>query len=122
MTASPATAKCCTARWQKATARTPLHRPGGATELKGCARALAIGRSGNFRKLGVPARIWTRSITACTIPRNTTPAKGQLVVGGGDSALETAIALCQGGADVTLSYRKPEFSRPKPDNVSASLP
>ena len=40
-----------------------------------------------------------------------------LVVGGGDSALEAAIALGTCGAHVTLSYRKPEFSRPKPENV-----
>ena len=43
--------------------------------------------------------------------------KRLLVVGGGDSALETAIALAQFGARVTLSYRKPEFARPKPENV-----
>ncbi|NIW78486.1 MAG: NAD(P)-binding domain-containing protein, partial [Calditrichae bacterium] len=40
-----------------------------------------------------------------------------LVVGGGDSALETAIALTQCGAKITLSYRKGEFSRPKPENL-----
>ncbi len=39
------------------------------------------------------------------------------MVGGGDSALETAIALGACGAHVTLSYRKPELSRPKPENV-----
>ena len=40
-----------------------------------------------------------------------------LVVGGGDSALECAIALAGSGAKVTVSYRKPEFARPKPENV-----
>ena len=40
-----------------------------------------------------------------------------LIVGGGDSALETAIALAICGCRVTLSYRKPEFSRAKPDNI-----
>ena len=43
--------------------------------------------------------------------------KDVLVVGGGDSALETAIAIAECGGRVTLSYRKSEFSRPKPDNV-----
>jgi NAD-dependent dihydropyrimidine dehydrogenase PreA subunit len=33
--------------------------------------------------------------------------------------LETAIALAQCGSFVTLSYRKPGFSRPKPENVEA---
>src|SRR5262249_32309013 len=44
-----------------------------------------------------------------------------LVVGGGDSALETAIALALSGAEVTLSYRKKEFSRPKSENVEKLL-
>jgi len=43
------------------------------------------------------------------------------VVGGGDYALETAIALARCGAKVTLSYRGREFSRPKPENVAAVL-
>src|SRR5262249_31085121 len=33
------------------------------------------------------------------------------------TALETAIALAACGAKVTLSYRKKEFARPKPENV-----
>ena len=43
--------------------------------------------------------------------------KNCLVVGGGDSALESAIALALSGAAVTLSYRNKEFARPKPDNI-----
>src|SRR5690606_19451006 len=42
-----------------------------------------------------------------------------LVVGGGDSALEAAIALQQAGAAVTLSYRGDAFTRAKPENVAA---
>ncbi|MBI1785185.1 4Fe-4S binding protein, partial [Candidatus Sumerlaeota bacterium] len=34
-----------------------------------------------------------------------------------DSALETAIALSDAGARVTICHRKPEFSRPKSDNI-----
>ncbi len=40
-----------------------------------------------------------------------------LVVGGGDSAIETANAIADAGNHVTLSYRKPEFARPKEGNV-----
>ena len=40
-----------------------------------------------------------------------------LVVGGGDSALETAIALTTCGAHVTLSYRRKELARAKPANI-----
>jgi thioredoxin reductase len=43
-----------------------------------------------------------------------------LVVGGGDSALEAALALCERpGTDVTLSYRSAAFSRVKQKNRSA---
>lgn len=90
--------------------------PGGTTELKALRVLLAIGRSGNFRKLGVPGEDLDKVYNRLHDPKDYA-GKKTLVVGGGDSALETAIALCQGGADVTLSYRKPEFSRPKPDNI-----
>ena len=77
---------------------------------------VAIGRSGNFRKLGVPGEDKNKVYNRLHDPKDYAGKKA-LVVGGGDSAIETAIALCQGGADVTLSYRKPEFARPKPDNL-----
>lgn len=90
--------------------------PDRATELKGLRVILAIGRSGNFRKLGVPGEDLDKVYNRLHDPKDYAGKKA-LVVGGGDSALETAIALCQCGADVTLSYRKPEFARPKPDNL-----
>ncbi|MFO0573124.1 MAG: NAD(P)-binding domain-containing protein [Polyangia bacterium] len=77
---------------------------------------IAIGRSGNFRKLGVPGEELDKVYNRLHDPKDYAE-KRVLVVGGGDSALEAAIALTQGGADVTLSYRKPEFARPKPDNL-----
>src|SRR5207249_5346238 len=42
--------------------------------------------------------------------------KKALVVGGGDSALETAVALVLAGAHVVLSYRKDELTRAKSEN------
>ena len=77
---------------------------------------VAIGRSGNFRKLGVPGEELDKVSNRLHDPKDHC-SQDVLVVGGGDSALEAAIALGQCGANVTLSYRKPEFSRPKPDNV-----
>ncbi len=77
---------------------------------------VAIGRSGNFRKLGVPGEDRDKVYNRLHDPKDFCDQKA-LVVGGGDSALETAIALAQCGTKVTLSYRKPEFSRPKPDNI-----
>ncbi len=77
---------------------------------------VAIGRSGNFRKLGVPGEDRDKVYNRLHDPKDFC-GREALVVGGGDSALETAIALAQCGAKVTVSYRKPEFSRPKPENV-----
>ena len=77
---------------------------------------VAIGRSGNFRSLGVPGE--DRDFVH---HRLHDPARCSgcdvLVIGGGDSALEAAVALTKAGADVTLSYRRDEFTRPKPENV-----
>jgi len=77
---------------------------------------LAMGRRGTPRKLEVPGEE-----SAKVTYRLTDPAQyaGQsvLVVGGGDSALEAAIALSQeAGTDVTLSYRSAAFSRVKQKN------
>lgn len=77
---------------------------------------VAIGRSGNFRKLGVPGEDSGKVFNRLHDPKEFARAP-VLVVGGGDSALETAIALAQCGADVTLSYRGRELARPKPENV-----
>jgi thioredoxin reductase (NADPH) len=78
---------------------------------------LAIGRAGNPRKLGVNgeqlAKVMYRLIDA-----HQYQDKNILVVGGGDSAVEAAIALAQQkGNQVTLSYRRQEFSRIKERNA-----
>ena len=86
---------------------------GGA--LRALRVILAIGRSGNFRKLGVSGEHLDKVHNRLHDPCDFRSARA-LVIGGGDSALETAIALVQCGAEVTLSHRKGEFSRPKPDN------
>jgi thioredoxin reductase len=40
-----------------------------------------------------------------------------MVVGGGDSAIEAALALADEGNDVTISYRRDKFQRLKPKNL-----
>ena len=77
---------------------------------------VGIGRSGNFRKLGVPGEDMDKVVNRLHDPKD---FAGQevMVVGGGDSAAEAAIALAACGALVTLSYRKPELTRPKPENI-----
>jgi NosR/NirI family transcriptional regulator, nitrous oxide reductase regulator len=77
---------------------------------------VAVGRSGNHRRLGVPGEDLDKVFNRLYDPKEFAGQRA-LVVGGGDSALETAIALAACGAQVTLSYRKKEFSRPKAENV-----
>jgi len=78
---------------------------------------VAIGRSGNFRRLGCSGEELDKVANRLFDPKDYA-GKNVLVVGGGDSALEAAIALGACGAKVTVSYRKPEFSRPKPENLN----
>jgi thioredoxin reductase/ferredoxin len=89
---------------------------GGAT-LRARRVLIAIGKSGNFRMLGVPGEHLDKVYNRVYDPKDYAGQEA-LVVGGGDSALETAIALAQAGAHVTLSYRRKEFSRPKHENVA----
>jgi NosR/NirI family transcriptional regulator, nitrous oxide reductase regulator len=77
---------------------------------------IAIGRSGNFRKVGVPGEDLGKVYNRLFDPKEFA-GQNALVVGGGDSALETAIALTTSGARVTLSYRRKELSRAKPENI-----
>jgi len=77
---------------------------------------VAIGRSGNFRKLGCPGEDLDKVYNRLFDPKEFA-GKESLVVGGGDTALETAIAIAACGGKVTLSCRKKEFARPKPENV-----
>lgn len=77
---------------------------------------LAIGRSGNHRKLNVPGEEKDKVYNRLFDPKDYCDME-VLVVGGGDSALETAIAIAQCGGRVSLSYRRSEFSRPKPENI-----
>jgi thioredoxin reductase/ferredoxin len=77
---------------------------------------LAIGKSGNSRMLHVPGENLPKVYNRLYDPADST-GHDLLVVGGGDSALETAIATADYANSVTLSYRKPNFARPKEGNV-----
>jgi putative YpdA family bacillithiol system oxidoreductase len=76
---------------------------------------MAIGTRGKPRKLGVPGEHLPKVTALLNDPAE---HRGQrvLVVGGGDSAVEAAIALADTAQKVTLSYRGKALSRCKAKN------
>ncbi|MBI5179689.1 MAG: NAD(P)-binding domain-containing protein [Nitrospinae bacterium] len=79
---------------------------------------LTIGRRGTPRKLGVPGEKLPKVMYRLLEPEHFAGQK-ILVVGGGDSAVEAAVALSsQEGTEVALSYRSAAFARVKPGNIT----
>lgn len=75
---------------------------------------LAIGRRGTPRKLGVPGEMQEKVAYRLLEPEMIEKKK-ILVVGGGDSAIESALLLANDNS-VILSYRGESFNRIKPAN------
>lgn len=77
---------------------------------------LALGRRGVPRKLGVPGEDLSK-VAYQLIDAEAYSQKKILIVGGGDSAIEAAIALArQKGNTITISYRRSDFVRLKEKN------
>ncbi len=77
---------------------------------------LACGRRGTPRKMGVPGEELEK-VTYGFTDAEQYEGRRVLVVGGGDSALEAAIAIAElGSAEVALSYRGAELSRAREAN------
>jgi thioredoxin reductase (NADPH) len=77
---------------------------------------LALGRRGSPRKLGVPGEDLPK-VAYQLIEAEMYSQRNILIVGGGDSAVEAAVALArQKGNTITLSYRRNEFVRLKEKN------
>ena len=77
---------------------------------------LAIGRRGTPRKLEVPGEDLPKVVYRLLDPEQYRNQQ-VLIVGGGDSALEAALAIAEEpGAAVTLSYRGDAFGRVKEKN------
>jgi thioredoxin reductase/Pyruvate/2-oxoacid:ferredoxin oxidoreductase delta subunit len=75
---------------------------------------LSIGRRGSPRKLNVPGEDKMKVAYRLLEPE-LIQGKEVIVVGGGDSAIETALLLAEQN-NVALSYRSDTFSRLKPKN------
>ncbi|MBI3326314.1 MAG: NAD(P)-binding domain-containing protein [Nitrospinae bacterium] len=79
---------------------------------------LSIGTQGNPRKMGVPGEEDSTKVFYQLSDPDEFVDRGILVVGGGDSAVEAALALCDRNR-VTISYRRGEFVRLKQRNAMA---
>lgn len=78
---------------------------------------LALGRRGSPRKLGVPGEDLPKVAYRLLEPREFA-GKHVLVVGGGNAAVENALALADDGgcASVAISYRRSAFARCRGEN------
>ncbi len=102
-----------------------IHGEDGAFEVEtsqGVVRAkkvvLAIGRRGTPRRLGVPGED-SAKVTYTLLDPEQYQGRKVAVVGGGDSAVEAALALAAVAEDVRLIYRKPSFNRCRAANRQA---
>ena len=80
---------------------------------------MSIGRRGTPRKLGIPGEELPKVAYRLLEPEHISDKK-IVVVGGGDSAIESALLL-KDNNDVILSYRKDQFARLKPKNKEKIL-
>lgn len=76
---------------------------------------LSLGRRGTPRKLGIEGEALNKVTYGLVDPGEYT-GKNIIVIGGGDSAIEAALALSKEN-QVTLSYRKEQFFRIKKKNA-----
>jgi thioredoxin reductase len=86
-------------------------------EYTSAAVLLAIGRRGTPRKLNIPGEI-KEKVAYRLLESEEITGKNIIVVGGGDSAVESALLLADRNK-VSLSYRQEMFSRIKPGNSTA---
>jgi NosR/NirI family transcriptional regulator, nitrous oxide reductase regulator len=89
--------------------------PGARNTYRARRIVVAVGKRGSVRKLGIPGEDLDKVRHHLDDPASYA-GRRVLVVGGGDSAVEAAIATAEAGAEVVLSYRRDELTRPKARN------
>ena len=101
---------------------TVARAPDGAFEIRSTVNTyraqrvvLSIGTRGKPRTLQVPGENLPKVYNLLEDP-DEWQGRAVLVVGGGDSAVEAALALADAGAKVTISYRGKGFNRAAPRN------
>jgi thioredoxin reductase len=88
----------------------------GASRFRARHVVLALGRRGTPRRLGVPGEELGK-VFYDIVEMEAFAGRRMLIVGGGDSAVESAVGLShQPGTEVTLSYRGEAFERVKDRN------
>ncbi len=76
---------------------------------------IATGQTGNVKKLNIPGEAQEHVFHRLYDPA-VFSSECIVIVGGGDSAVEAALACAAAGAKVTLVYRGKHLTRPKPVN------
>ena len=89
----------------------------GGPELRARRVIVAIGRAGCFRRLGVPGEELEHVFDRLHDP-DEYAGQRVLVVGGGERAAESAIALAEGNAEVTLACRGAVLTRPRYETLA----
>ena len=92
-------------------------RVGAEFVLEAPVVVIAIGIFGKPRKPDYPIPKEVRDRVFFEAPCECPTGGKVLVVGGGDTAAETACFLCEGCDEVYLSYRRPKFFRINPVNL-----
>lgn len=92
-----------------------VHSTSGWT--RGASVVLALGRRGTPQKLGVPGEELDK-VAYHLLEPSEFAGQHAMVVGGGNSAVECAIALAEDGgcASVSISYRRKDFARCRGEN------
>ncbi|TGL21774.1 4Fe-4S binding protein [Leptospira yanagawae] len=78
---------------------------------------IAIGKSGDPKKLGIPGESSSHVFYRLIDPKDTL-GQSVVIIGGGDTALEAAIQCSDYAKEITLVHRGTDFQRAKIENVN----